>query len=280
MGMVKKYILSIDELSWTAKRIVRRHPWGFQGAVAEGGRGIGKTAFCLHTAREVYQYIEGIDRVDAWKRVLGVGPKTYRESGSRVLFTIKDVIDALEILDSIDMGNVLQWQKENTIPCYIWDDAGMHGGKYKFFVAVKMVDYLKGLMDTMRFVTSGFLINAPELSGLLGFIREYKDQLVIEIKHASNGRTGANYRQANIQQYARYKNVKRLKPVSVTNFNAHVDSWAYEIYNKMKARAIIENKNALKRITQIAKKEEPKKTSNQIMDEMGVPEQFKPLIEP
>jgi len=277
MGMVKKYIESIDELSWTAKRIVRRHPWGFQGAVAEGGRGLGKSAFCLHTAREIYQYIEGIDRIDAWKRVLGIGPKTYRDAGSKVLFTIKDVVNALEILDNLDMGNVLQWQKENTVPCYVWDDAGMHGGKYKFFIAVKMVDYLKGLMDTMRFVTSGFLINAPELSGLLGFIREYKDQLVIEIAYDTNG--GAFRRQAKIQRYARYKNGKRLKVVSVTKFNSHVDTWAYEEYNKMKARAIIENKNALKRITQIAKKEEPKKTSNQIMDEMGVPKQFKSLIE-
>jgi len=278
MGMVKKYIESIDELSWTAKRIVRRYPWGFQGAVAEGGRGIGKTAFCLHTAREVYQYIEGIDRIDAWKRVLGVGPKTYREAGSKVLFTIKDVVNALEILDSIDMDNVLEWQKENTVPCFCWDDAGMHGGKYKFFIAVKMVDYLKGLMDTMRFVTSGFLINAPELSGLLGFIREYKDQLVINIAYDSDG--GTTRRQANIQQYSKYKSGKRLKVVSVTKFNSHVDSWAYEIYNRMKAKAIIENKNALKQVTQIAKKENPKKTSDEIMDEMGVPEQFKSMIEP
>jgi len=59
-----------------------------------------------------------------------------------------------------------------------------------------------------------------------------------------------------------------------------VDTWAYEEYNKMKANAIIENKNALKQVTQIARKENPKKTSNEIMDEMGVPEQFKSMIIP
>ena len=207
---------------------------------------------------------------------MGIGPKTYREAGSKVLFTMTDVVRALEVLDTIDMDNVLKWQKENTVPCYIWDDAGMHGGKYKFFVAVKMVDYLKGLMDTMRFVTSGFLINAPELSGLLGFIREYKDQLIIEIKYAPSG----DYRRsAKIQRYVKYRNGKRLRLAYVTNFNSHVDSWVYELYSKMKAKAIIENKNALKRMLTIAKKEEPKKSSDTLMDEMGVPPKFKPFVE-
>lgn len=64
----------------------------------------------------------------------------------------------------------------------------------------------------------------------------------------------------------------------MTNFNSHVDTWAYEIYTKMKAKAIIENKNTLKRMLTIAKKEEPKKSSDILLDEMGVPPKFKPEL--
>jgi len=254
--MVKVYIKDDAELTYTARRIVNRHPWGYQSAMAQGGRGMGKTAFCMHTTRQVYQYIYGVSKDDAWKMVL-----------NHMLFSIQDVVKALEILDSIDMKNILEWQKNNTVPCYIWDDAGMHGGKYKFFVNVKMVDYLKGLMDTMRFVTSGFLINAPELSGLLGFIREYRDQLIIDIGYRTDGmQQGGEYgREANIKHYVTRRNGgKQLRTINKTKFSCYVDKWVYSEYSRMKARAIIENKNELKRMEELAKKMEQKREEKMV----------------
>ena len=274
--MAIKYIEHQDQLTKLSRKVVRVHPWGFQGATIEGARGRGKSGFCLHTMREVTQYIDGISRDDAWEKILAVG--NYKQNTPLILFSMNDVIDSLELLDSIDMKNILEWQRENTTPVKTWDDAGMHGGKYKFFVNVRIVDYLKGLMDTMRFVTSGFLINAPELSGLLGFIREYRDQLIIEIGYRTDGiRAGGEYgRVAIVRKYIRDRSGrKRLRKDFETKFSCYVDKWAYAEYSRMEAKAIIENRIALKKIATEAEKQE---TDKDPYDVIGVPEEYKDII--
>ena len=110
--MTIQYIENIDQLTKLAKKIVKVHPWGFQGATIEGPRGRGKSGFCLHTMREVYQYIDGISKDDAWEKILGMG--NYKEETPKILFGMNDVINSLEVLETIDMVNILDWQRDNT----------------------------------------------------------------------------------------------------------------------------------------------------------------------
>ena len=244
--------------------------------VTRGGRGDGKTTFGLHTGREVYQYLDGISRDDAWEKMLGVG--NYRHQQSHVLFDLVDVVEALNPLDNIDFGNILEWQKDNTVPFKMWDDAGMHGGKYKFFTDVKMVEALQGEVDTIRFILTGFMLTSPELSSILRFMQEYKDQFIITAKHCS-GSSHKYSRVAEVKRWVETRNGSYRKRLAwSTRFSCYVDKWAYAEYTRMKARAIIRNRDRLKKMLDIAKKETGKKNV-EIMDEMGVPEKFKSLVE-
>lgn len=265
---MKKYITEFSELSKLSQMIVRKHPWGYVGCSVRGGRGDGKTTFGLHTGRQVYQYIDGISKDDAYEKLLGVG--NYRKCNPHILFDLNDVVKALEPLDNIDFENILEWQNENTTPFKMWDDAGMHGGKYKFFTDVKMVEALQGEVDTIRFILTGFMTTSPELSSMLKFMHEYKDNLIISIKRHPNAPTKYN-RIAEIKRYYedRRGNYRR-RLAWKTKFSCYVDKWAYAEYSRMKARAILRNRNRLKKMLDVAKSQGVDEKS--IRNEMGIPD--------
>lgn len=274
--MSKKYIDNFESLTKLPKMIVKKHPWGYVGVAVRGGRGDGKTAFALHTGREVYQYIEGISRDEAWEKLLGTG--NYRNKPPNILFDLNDVVKALEPLDTIDYENILEWQADNTIPYKIWDDAGMHGGKYKFFTDVKMVEALQGEVDTIRFILTGFVTTSPELESMLRFMQDYKDNLIVSIKKQSPSATKYN-RKAEVKRwYEDRRGNFRKRLAWTTNFSCYVDKWVYQEYTRMKARAIIRNRNRLKRMLDIAKKENPNINPDKIQDQMGIPKEFKEFV--
>jgi len=274
--MANKYIESQDELSKLSQLIVRKHPWGYTGVAVRGGRGDGKTAFALHTGREVYQYIDGITRDDAYEKLLGVG--NYSKQYPHILFDLHDVVKALEVMDNIDYDNILEWQSENTVPYKIWDDAGMHGGKYKFFTDVKMVEALQGEVDTIRFILTGFVTTSPELSSMLRFMQEYKDNLIVSIKKYPTAPTRYN-RIAEVKRWYEDRNGNYRKRLAwTTKFSCYVEKWAYQEYTRMKARAIIRNRNRLKKLLNVVKKIETNKSDDEILNEFGVPDQYKSII--
>ena len=238
-----KYINQKEQLSRTAREIVNSHPFGYWGGVIRGPRERGKSAFCMHIAREVYQFVEGLTCDDAWERVL-----------ENIMFTLDEIDKMFNILNSIDWDNVLDWQRDNTFLCKIWDDAGMHGGKFKYFTDVKIVEHLQGNMDVIRFILSGFLINTPQLEHLLGFLRGYRDHKIINITYPPEGK----------QLYNRVATTKiwkedrlgrwHLFPSYVTRFSCYVDDWVYEKYSRMKAKAIVDNKHKFEEMVKMSKR--------------------------
>lgn len=223
-----KYIENLESLSKLSQKIVRSHPDGYCGAVVDGPRGYGKSAFCMHVMREVYQYIDGTDKVDAWKKVI-----------NNIFFTMNDVINALKIVESIDMDNVIESQRQFMIPVICWDDAGMHGGRLKHFVDMKIADKLNSVMDTARDAVSGFLMNAPEREGLLSFIRRYRDNFWVNITLNPNG--GSYSRQAVVRKRVTMPDGRmRWRKFFTTSFNCYVDKWVYEEYKRKKIKAVQE----------------------------------------
>lgn len=271
--MVKKYIENMEELTKLSQRIVKRHPWGYVGVVTQGARGEGKTVFGMKTGTEVYQYLEGISKTDALEKLLGVG--NYKQDKPQILFTMEDVVDALDPLDRVDWNNILEWQSNNTAPYKLWDDCGMHGGKYKFFIDVRMVDQLQGLTDVMRFALTGFVMTSPELTGLLGFLRGYHDQLIVTIKR--NPDNGMPYqRMAKVKRWVEDKNGRyRLRLAWTTKFSCYVDKWAYEEYSIMKTKAIIQSRNKFKAMLKKAKKMNPELDE---YEETQIPKEYEDLI--
>ena len=244
--MVKKhplYINAKEQLSRTAREIVNSHPMGYWGGIIRGPRERGKTAFCMHIAREVYQYNEGLTLDSAWERVL-----------ENIMFTLDEIDNMFSILDTIDWNNILDWQRENTFLLKIWDDAGMHGGKFKYFTDVKIVEHLQGNMDVIRFVLTGFLINTPQLEHLLGFLRNYKDHKIIGIAYPPEGKQ--LYERIATTKIWREDRLNRwhLRPSYTTRFSCYVEDWVYEEYSRMKARAIVENRQRFKDMVDKAQK--------------------------
>lgn len=229
------YIESKEQLSYVARGIINSHPMGYYGCTIKGPRGRGKTAFCMHTAREVYQFSEGLSRDSAWERVL-----------ENTMFCLSEIDNMIDRVEGIDWNNVIKWQEDNSILCRIWDDAGMHGGKFRFFTDTKAVGHLQENMDVIRLVLTGFLINAPEISNLLSFLRSYRDHKIINIAHTPE-RKAPYERVATIKQWREDRLGRwHLIPVVSTRFSCFVDEWVYEEVTVMKARAIIDNRKKFK----------------------------------
>lgn len=245
--MAKKYIENFEELSKLSQRIVRSHPDGYCGAVIDGPRGSGKSTFCMHIMREVYQYLDGIDRVDAWKKVL-----------NNMSFTMNDVIESLKTIDSIDMDNVIQSQREHMIPVIMWDDAGMHAGRLKHFVDMRAADKLNSVMDTARDAVSGFLINAPEREGLLSFIRRYRDNLWVTIGYVPEG-NGKYNRMATVRQFIIRADGRRgVRKKFTTKFSCYVENWVYAEYKRKKITAVKAELHHLEELANRSKKKNKK----------------------
>jgi len=259
--VVKIYIEDIKELSRLARLTVQRHPRGYIGAVIEGGRGAGKTVFCLKTQREVYQYHYGITRDDAWHKVL-----------DDIIFSMDDIIKMLDNLDHLDdyENKMSEWWQDQVHICRVWDDAGMHGGKYKYQVDAHLVDFLQQNLDVFRFITTGFFINSPEVGNLLKFIREYHDHTIIKIMHNPKG-SGPHEKIAFFQKWKRLRNRSGYtlaadsphQPFSnwlgnVTKLSLK-EQWVYDHYEYLKGKAIKANRNKFKKMMEKAEKQEPEK---------------------
>lgn len=259
--MVKKYIEDINDLSRLARETVNSHPRGYKGVVIEGGRGAGKTVFCLKTQREVYQYHYGITRDDAWEKVL-----------DDIIFDIDGIIDMLDNLDHLEqykhkMGD---WWKEQVHICRVWDDAGMHGGKYKYQVDSHLVNFLQQNIDVFRFITTGFYINSPEMENLLKFIRQYHDHTVIKITHTPEG-SGPYEKIAFFQKWRRLRNRSGWTLISNPPhqpFSCYLgnvkrlqikDQWVYDKYEFLKGDAILKNRGKFTKMMKAAEKCEPDK---------------------
>jgi len=275
--MVKKYLENYNDLGRLPKMIVDNHPRGYVGAVVEGFRGKGKSVFCMITGRQVFQYMEGITRDDAWEKVL-----------SNILFSINEVDSLFDIIDKIpwdDPSKMPEWFADRTHVLKIWDDAGMHGGKYKYQTESKAVDHLLGNIDVMRFVLTGFLINAPEMGNLLKFLREYHDHTVIKIKGRLEG--GSDWeRRAVFYKWkeSRRSDWKLCKNPPHTPFSCWLgkkdrlgidDQWVYDEFEVKKARAIKNNRDAFRKMAKVAEKSEPDKEP---WDAIGLSGDYKDLV--
>lgn len=259
--MVKIYITDINELSRLAKETVKAHPRGYVGAVIEGGRGEGKTVFCLKTQREVYQFFYGITRDDAWEKVL-----------NDIIFSIDDLVKMLDNLDNLDdyKDNMGDWWKEQVHLCRVWDDAGMHGGKYKYQVDAHLVDFLQQNLDVFRFIVTGFFINSPEVGNLLKFIREYHDHTIIKIIHNPKGispheKIGYFQKWRRLRHRSGYTLIANPPHQPFSNWLGNVtklglkEQWVYDRYEYLKGRAILKNRNKFKKMMKVAKVNEPDK---------------------
>ena len=109
--------------------------------------------------------------------------------------------------------------------------------KYMFYTDIEGVDDLKGRIDTIRDVTSGLLMSAPALSGLLSFLREYPDNKVISIKTAPELNTEYGRVIEIRHPRQRWAKMGRLAYPPIKT-SIYVDNWAYDEYKRRKRKAL------------------------------------------
>lgn len=148
----------------TGKLILKAHPYSYKGFLIVGDRGIGKSCYALRVCKEIFCHL-GEDSTSAWNSAL-----------EHCMFTIPEVIHFLRESAEASEPEVVM----------IWDDVGVHGNAMQYFNNMKLVNMLKGVLDTVRTAVSGLLMTSPTASNLLSVITNYDDYKLI-VRYSPKG---------------------------------------------------------------------------------------------
>ena len=215
---------------------------GYIGAIISGEFAKGKTTSAFHMAREILQFVYGIDRMTAFRKILN----------EHLLFTLKDVLFATDMLKDEKFWNglttqeVLEWKYKIRKPVMIWDDAGIHGSKYKHWLDMKDASSLQESFDTIRDITSCFIITVPENDELLSFIRNYRGNYHVEIKHSSGGKYNRVLEFWKYETDSKTGRRIRRKKWRTKPFSVYIEKEIYGEYDRMRTVAKIRNTKRVK----------------------------------
>jgi hypothetical protein len=204
------------------------------GAIISGMFGIGKSMTALHLGREIAQAVYGVNEEQGMQIAL-----------QNTLFTMDEVLEATK-----NLGTAEQWKNMDPYqahkiasglrkPFYIWDDAGMHGSKYKHFLDMAESYDLQSNFDTIRDVTSCIIMTVPEDEELLKFLRMYRGNFSVEMIDID----GAYERKLEFWRYGKdpQGRKKKYKKWVSSPFSIHVGQPYYGQYRIMKNIAKLEN---------------------------------------
>lgn len=251
-----------------SNKIIRERPNGLCSPIVEGKRGIGKSAYCLKTMKEVFQKVYECSESEAYDTAL-----------KYTLYDIEDIIFTLE--DAID--------KKEPLPVVTWDDAGVHGSSLQWFFKMDEVNQLKAITDTIRSAVTGFLINCPDRNNLLNFLRNYDDYLVTIVKAPGGGNkyvdeAGITHMYKNYERVARGYNIFKLpsgKRLVFKNFedeySCFVPNAFYERYEERRKKYL---SRALKELKELREERLSKKKIDKIdiaLKEMDLSEKMERL---
>lgn len=137
----------------------------FIGAIIYGSQRTGKSSYASKVMYEVYGDWDMVNRY--------------------MLFRLEDVITILE--DATNKGE--------KIPCFTWDDCGVHGNNLLYFANRDLVQYLGDLLDVAGISVGGLLMTTPSPLKLLKVIRGYEFYRVkVTNRNESNGRRAVGYK--------------------------------------------------------------------------------------
>jgi hypothetical protein len=232
-NIVKKEEALLNPLSEFGKRAVasfyRRR---FTGLLISGEFAKGKTTTAMHMGREILMALYGWDELVAWPEVL-----------RNTLFSMNDVMEATQILHQIDWlsltpKQVLYHKFWIRRPFLLWDDAGVHGSKYKHFLDMGDAMDLQTNFDTIRDITSCFIMTVPEDEELLKFLRSYRGIMFAEIHdHGQYLRSLTVYKWKRNRAYQKRRKVAwHGKP-----YRCFVPNDTYGEYDRLRTLAKIEN---------------------------------------
>jgi len=155
--MTKKFVLTGQ-----IEQAIRQD--GMVGCVIYGPQRQGKSSYGLQVLYQVY---------GNWPDVL-----------SHTLFRLEDVIALIEQAIETD----------TKVKALLWDDAGIHAGRLKYFSNRNLVEYLENLLDTCGLYVHALLMTSPSVLSLLKCLRTYEFyRTKIYRRDSSYGRFAVSY---------------------------------------------------------------------------------------
>lgn len=124
-------------------------------------RNIGKSAYALKVAKEVYMAL-GYSEDDAWKKAIN----------EALIFSMRDIIKTIRKYDKPDVDR---------LPIMIVDDSGVHLSSLNYFTDIKLAAILKSLFDLVRTSTACLVMTCPDSKSMMKSIRNQPGQYSIRI---------------------------------------------------------------------------------------------------
>lgn len=196
------------------KKIYGNYPHSFGSYMIVGKRGIGKTVFAMKSLFEALLRL-GYSKDEAWEIVL-----------ESVRFDIPSVVSYLQ--EAVDTG-----EKKVAL---IWDDARVFASGSQYFLQMKMVNKLSGLMDTIRTAVCNVILTCPSSQGLLKFLTSY-DDFLIKINYDSE--RGGTYRIAKAYLWSVLPaGQKRIYKKWFDFYSCYLPKAVYDRYQVMRENAL------------------------------------------
>lgn len=221
-----------------SRKMVYAYPSGFQSYFIIGKRNIGKSTYALKSTYYALKKL-GYSEQDAWEKSL-----------RSICFSIPQVIDYLQYAAEKD-------EKEFIL---IWDDMRVFASGSQYFLNIRLVQKLIGLLDTIKIVLNNLIMTCPSTTGILGVFKSYDDYQI----HILQSPKGGEYRLAKGYQWNTIPaGQKRIYKKFRDEFYCHLPDWVYKQYFKKRKQmthdAIFQVKQAYTDAETIKWTEEQKK---------------------
>ncbi len=168
-------------IEYSPVRIIKRaiEDGEFQAFILVGGKGHGKSTYSIKTVAYYFMIHEDMECGEA-----------YQEALSRIAFTAWDLLQKIE-----DYGDII-----------IWDDAGLHGSTYYWFIegAQEYLVALSNWYDVSRTDINALIMSTPTKKKLPPIIRSDPETILVRVRKAGR-----------IQRNGRW--IKRSEAVGVRN---------------------------------------------------------------
>ena len=169
-GIVEERIPRIKDTKFVLTDLILREwfTYGFLSVITYGRQGVGKSIYNMKVAAEVFGYLK---RKLTWRELID----------KYVVFDVDDLISRVR-------------EARSRIPVLIWDDAGVHGSSYWWFLDRKRTMLLSALFQTARTKLNALLMNSPNPAFILKHFRVIDSIIVLVVKADGRRSVAHGYR--------------------------------------------------------------------------------------
>lgn len=207
--------IDINQLPHLSRLLYGCHPNGFRSYDVLGERNIGKSTYALICAYWAYRKL-GYTKNESWERAL-----------HSICFTIQEVIDFLTYAANEN-------EKEFLL---IWDDVRVFASGKQYFMNMKLVDKLSGVLDTVKTVLNNMVLTSPSMKGTLGILETFDSYHIIIRQSPSGG----NYRMAKGYKWSTSPSgQRRIYSKFRDNYICRLPDWVYDLYLKRRKQITLD----------------------------------------